>query len=100
MAEQVANFKNPSRLEKIVDDQWATGMDEAKASAQGIELRKADLTTIDVQQDKATVPDYLHSSRVKGRIILFSFGAMTSFKNLAVNMVYASQVVLGLPDIT
>jgi putative endopeptidase len=43
LAEQVAQVKNPNHIEKIVGDLWATGMDEAKINAQGIEPLKADL---------------------------------------------------------
>ncbi len=41
LAEQVAAVKNPNGIEKIVGDFWATGMDEAKINAQGIEPIKA-----------------------------------------------------------
>jgi predicted metalloendopeptidase len=43
LAEQAAQVKNPNHIEKIVGDLWATGMDEAKINAQGIEPLKADL---------------------------------------------------------
>ncbi|MGH8086953.1 MAG: peptidase, partial [Stenotrophomonas sp.] len=43
LAEQVAAVKNPTGIEKIVGDFWATGMDEAKINAQGSDPIKADL---------------------------------------------------------
>jgi putative endopeptidase len=75
-------------------------MDEAKINAQGIEPLKADLTAIDGLQDKAAIANYLRSSAAKGDNVLFGFGAESDFKNSAVNMAYASQGGLGLPDST
>ena len=100
LAEQVAAVKNPAGIEKIVGDFWATGMDEAKINAQGIEPLKADLTAIDGLQDKAAIANYLRTSAAKGDNLLFGFGAEADFKNSGVNMAYASQGGLGLPDTT
>ncbi|WP_049417973.1 M13 family metallopeptidase, partial [Stenotrophomonas maltophilia] len=100
LAEQVAQVKTPNHIEKIVGDLWATGMDEAKINAQGIEPLKADLTAIDGLQDKAAIANYLRTSAAKGDNVLFGFGAEADFKNSAVNMAYASQGGLGLPDST
>ena len=100
LAEQLAQVKNPNHIEKIVGDLWATGMDEAKINAQGIEPLKADLAAIDGLQDKAAIADYLRTSAAKGENVLFGFGAEADFKNSAVNMAYASQGGLGLPDTT
>ncbi|HDS1309140.1 TPA: peptidase, partial [Stenotrophomonas maltophilia] len=71
LAEQVAQVKTPNHIEKIVGDLWATGMDEAKINAQGIEPLKADLTAIDGLQDKAAIANYLRSSAAKGDNVLF-----------------------------
>ncbi|TPD75499.1 peptidase, partial [Stenotrophomonas maltophilia] len=100
LAEQVAQVKNPNHIEKIVGDLWATGMDEAKINAQGIEPLKADLAAIDGLQDKAAIANYLRTSAAKGDNLLFGFGAEADFKNSGVNMAYASQGGLGLPDTT
>ncbi|MBH1690787.1 peptidase [Stenotrophomonas maltophilia] len=100
LAEQVAQVKTPNHIEKIVGDLWATGMDEAKINAQGIEPLKADLTAIDGLQDKAAIANYLRTSAAKGDNVLFGFGAAADFKNSAGNMAYASQGGLGLPDST
>ena len=100
LAEQVAQVKNPNHIEKIVGDLWATGMDEAKINAQGIEPLKADLAAIDGLQDKAAIANYLRTSAAKGDNVLFGFGAEADFKNSAMNMAYASQGGLGLPDTT
>ncbi|MCO6798145.1 M13 family metallopeptidase, partial [Pseudomonas aeruginosa] len=76
------------------------GMDEAKINAQGIEPLKADLAAIDGLQDKAAIANYLRTSAAKGDNLLFGFGAEADFKNSGVNMAYASQGGLGLPDTT
>ena len=47
LAEQAAADKNATGVEKIVGDLWATGMDEAKINAQGIEPIKGELAAID-----------------------------------------------------
>nr|WP_242015128.1 M13-type metalloendopeptidase [Stenotrophomonas maltophilia] len=100
LAEQVAQVKNPNHIEKIVGDLWATGMDEAKINAQGIEPLKADLAAIDGLQDKAAIANYLRTSAARGDNVLFGFGAEADFKNSTMNMAYASQGGLGLPDTT
>ncbi|MBO9718382.1 MAG: peptidase [Pseudoxanthomonas sp.] len=100
LAEQVAALQNPTGIEKIVGDFWATGMDEAKVNAQGLEPLKADLATIDALTDAASIAQYLRDSAAKGDNVLFGFGAEADFKNSAVNMAYASQGGLGLPDNT
>jgi len=100
LAEQVAQVKNPNHIEKVVGDLWATGMDEAKINAQGIEPLKADLAAIDGLNDKDAIAAYLRDSAAKGENVLFGFGAEADFKNSAMNMAYASQGGLGLPDKT
>ena len=98
LAEQAAAIKDASGVEKIVGDLWSTGMDEAKINAQGIEPIKAELAAIDALADKDAIVAYLRSSAAKGQNGLFGFGAEADFKNSAVNMAYASQGGLGLPD--
>ena len=100
LAEQVAQVKNPNHIEKVVGDLWATGMDEAKINAQGIEPLKADLAAIDGLNDKDAIAAYLRDRAAKGENVLFGFGAEADFKNSAMNMAYASQGGLGLPDKT
>ena len=100
LVEQVAALQNPTGIEKIVGDFWATGMDEAKVEAQGIEPLKADLAAIDGLADGAAIAAYLRQAAAKGENVLFGFGAEADFKNSAVNIAYASQGGLGLPDKT
>ncbi len=98
LAEQAAADKNATGVEKIVGDLWSTGMDEAKINAQGIDPIKGELTAIDGLNDKNAIVAYIQSNAAKGQNGLFGFGAQADFKNSAVNMAYASQGGLGLPD--
>ncbi|WP_313317079.1 M13-type metalloendopeptidase [Stenotrophomonas sp.] len=100
LAEQAAAMKNATGIEKIVGDFWAAGMDEAKINSLGITPLKADLAAIDGLQDSAALADYLRSTAAKGENFLFGFGPEADFKNSAMNMAYASQGGLGLPDTT
>ncbi len=98
LVEQAAADAQASGVEKIVGDLWATGMDEAKINAQGLEPLKPELAAIDAIGDQAKLVDYLRSSAAKGQNQLFSFGAEADFKKSSVNMAYAAQGGLGLPD--
>ena len=98
LAEQAAADKNATGVEKIVGDFWATGMDEAKINAQGIEPIKAELAAIDALNDQAAIVGYLRSSAAKGQNSLFGFGANADFGDSTKNIAYAMQGGLGLPD--
>jgi len=98
LAEQAASAANAQGVDKIVGDFWASGMDEAKVNAQGIEPLKADLAAIDGLKDGPAVAEYLRQSAAKGENGLFGFGAEADFKNSSMNMAYAMQAGLGLPD--
>ncbi len=100
LAEQAAAMKNATGIEKIVGDFWAAGMDEAKINALGITPLQGDLTAIDALQDTAAIANYLRTSAAKGENVLFGFGPEADFKNSSMNMAYASQGGLGLPDTT
>jgi putative endopeptidase len=98
LAQQAAADANAEGVEKIVGDFWSTGMDEAKIDAQGIAPLKDRLAAIDALTDKGTVADYLRTSAAKGENVLFGFGSSPDFKDSTMNMAYASQGGLGLPD--
>ena len=55
LAEQAAARADASGIDKIVGDFYATGMDEAKINAQGIEPLKAHLAEIDALADTAGI---------------------------------------------
>ena len=98
LAEQAAADTSATGIEKIVGDFWATGMDAAKVNAQGIAPLNDRLARIDALADKSAVADYLRSSAAKGENVLFGFGSSPDFKNSTMNIAYASQGGLGLPD--
>jgi putative endopeptidase len=98
LAEQAAAHPDTTGVEKIVGDLWATGMDEAKINAQGIEPIKPMLAAIDGLNDKEAIAEYLRTTAAKGQNVLFGFGAEADFKNSTMQMAYASQGGLGLPD--
>ncbi|MCW4453256.1 M13 family peptidase [Flavobacterium sp. MXW15] len=100
LAEQAAAIENATGVEKIVGDFWATGMDEARINAQGLEPLQADLAAIDGLQDREAIADYLRATAAKGENGLFGFGAEADFKNSSMNIAYAMQGGLGLPDKT
>lgn len=98
LAEQAAAKENASGADKLVGDIWATGMDEAKVNAQGIEPLNADLAAIDALTDGASVAEYLRTNAAKGENVLFGFGPEADFKNSSQNIAYAMQGGLGLPE--
>ncbi|MGO1069418.1 M13 family metallopeptidase [Lysobacter sp. CA199] len=98
LAEQAASDAKAGGVEKIVGDLWATGMDEAKINAQGIEPLRPELAQIDAVQSPERLVVYLRESAAKGRGVLFYFDADADFKNSSVNLAYAIQNGLGLPD--
>jgi putative endopeptidase len=98
LAEQAAADHHAGGVEKLVGDFWATGMDEARIEAQGIEPLKPELATIDAVTDQAQLVNYLRSSAAKGENMLFGFGASADFKDSSMNIAYAGQGGLGLPD--
>jgi putative endopeptidase len=98
LVEQAAADKDAKGVEKIVGDIWSTGMDEAKINAQGLEPLKADLAAIDGVTDQAKLVEYLRATAAKGENELFSFGAEADFKKSSMNIAYAAQGGLGLPD--
>ena len=98
LVEQAAAMKDAKGVEKIVGDFWATGMDEAKINAQGIAPLKSRLDAIDALADSPAVADHLRKSFAKGEAAIFGFGPSPDFKDSSLNIAYAAQGGLGLPD--
>ena len=98
LAEQAAAAPSPTGIEKIVGDFWSTGMDEAKVNAQGIAPMKDELAQIDAITDGPSIAQYLRTSAAKGENTLFDFGPNADFKNSSMNIAYATQGGLGLPE--
>ncbi len=98
LADQAAGDAKAGGVEKLVGDLWATGMDEAKINAQGIAPMKDELAAIDAVASPEQLTAYLRESAAHGRNPLFDFSPEADFKNSSVNLAYASQGGLGLPD--
>ncbi len=98
LAEQAAAMKNAQGIDKIIGDMYATGMDQAKIDAQGIKPIEPELARIAQLADTAGIAEYLRQSYAKGEGMLFGFGPEADFKNSKMNIAYASQGGLGLPD--
>jgi putative endopeptidase len=98
LAEQAAAKTGATGIDKIVGDFYATGMDQAKIDAQGIKPLESRLAEIDALTDGASVANYLRSAFAKGEGQLFGFGPEADFKNSSMNIAYATQGGLGLPD--
>ena len=100
LAEQAAADADATGVEKLVGDLWATGMDEAKINAQGIEPLKADLAAIDALADSAGLVAWLQQSAARGQGFLIGLGSMPDFKDSSMNIAATGQGGLGLPDTT
>jgi putative endopeptidase len=98
LAEQAAADTAATGVEKIVGDIYATGMDEAKVDAQGIAPLQSRLDAIDALADGPAIAGYLRDSAAKGENFLFGFGPEADFKDSTMNIGYAMQGGLGLPD--
>jgi putative endopeptidase len=100
LAERAAALPAASGVEKIVADFWRTGMDEARVNAQGLEPLRDRLAAIDELSGGRSVSEYLRKVAAKGENPLFGFGSGADFKDSAMNIAYAIQGGLGLPDKT
>ena len=93
-----ANAPEAGSIAAKIGDLWATGMDEAAINAAGIAPIQPLLDPIDAISDAAGLADYLRASYADGNGMLFGFGPQADFKNSDMNMAYATQGGLGLPD--
>ena len=98
LAEQVAAKPNLTGIEKIVADFWVTGMDEAKLNADGIKPLASRLAEIEALTDGASVAEHIRKVAARGENPLFEFGPEADFNNSAMNMGYAMQGGISLPD--
>lgn len=98
IAEQAAAMQGATGVEKIVGDLWASGMDQARIEAAGITPLKDRLDEIAGLDSQQKIADYLRTSAARGENVLFGFGPEADFKNSSMNIAYAMQGGLGLPD--
>jgi putative endopeptidase len=100
IAEHAASLPAADGVQKIVADLWTTGMDEARVNAQGLEPLKSRLAAIDALDDGPAIADYLRKTAATGENPLLGLEALPDFKDSSVNIAYAEQGGLGLPDKT
>ena len=98
LAEQAAANKDATGVDKIVGDLYATGMDQAKIDAAGLTPLKSRLDAIDAISDPASIAEYMRQSAARGEGDIFGFGPSPDFKDSSMNIAYAFQGGLGLPD--
>jgi putative endopeptidase len=98
IAERVAADARATGVEKIIGDLWVSGMDEAGIETQGINPLRDRLAAINVLHDKSAIAEYLRRSAARGDNLLFGFAGAPDFENSAINIAYATQGGLGLPD--
>jgi putative endopeptidase len=100
LAEQAAAAADATGVEKIVGDFWATGLDADAINAQGLAPLEPELAAIAALDAPAKIADYLRSSAAKGQFTVFGFGPEADFMDSSMNIAYAFQAGLGLPDRT
>jgi putative endopeptidase len=98
LAEQASAKSGAAGVDKLIGDFWASGMDAAKINAQGLSPLKPQLDAIAGLDSQAKIADFLRSSAAKGENLLFGFGPEADFKDSTMNIAYAAQGGLGLPD--
>ncbi|KWS03819.1 Metallopeptidase [Lysobacter capsici AZ78] len=98
LAQQAAADPKASGVEKLIGDLWSTGVDEAKINAQGLAPVQANLAAIAALDSPEKIAAYLRSSAAQGHNVVFGFGAEADFKNSSMNIAFATQGGLGLPD--
>ena len=98
LAEQAAAMDDAGGVTAIVGDLWATGMDQEAINAAGIEPIQGRLDAIAALDSQEAVAGYLRDAFSRGEGFLFGFGPEADFKNSTMNIAYAMQGGLGLPD--
>jgi putative endopeptidase len=100
IAEQAAAMKGATGVEKIVGDFWATGMNADAINAAGLKPLQSRIDAIAALKTPEQIAEHLRTSAAKGEGYIFSFGPEADFKNSSMNIAYAGQGGLGLPDKT
>ncbi len=98
LVENLAARTDASGTAKLIGDVWATGMDEAAINAAGLAPIQPILDSIAALDSGEAVAEWLRTSYAKGQGYVFGFGPSPDFKNSALNIAYAGQGGLGLPD--
>ncbi len=100
LAERAAAAPAPSGIERIVADLWVSGMDEARIEAKGLAPLRDRLAAVDALGNGPAIAAWLRDVASRGENPLFAFGPEADFKDSSMNIAYALQGGLGLPDKT
>ncbi|MBP6627717.1 MAG: peptidase, partial [Arenimonas sp.] len=98
LVEGLAAQADATGTAKLIGDVWATGMDEAAINAAGITPLQPMLDQIAALDTPESIANFLKTTYAKGQGYVFGFGPSPDFKDSSVNIAYASQAGLGLPD--
>jgi len=98
LVENLAAREAADGTAKLIGDIWATGMDEAAIEAAGLAPLQPTLDGIAALDSGEAVAQWLRDSYAKGQAFVFGFGPEADFKNSTMNIAYATQGGLGLPD--
>ncbi len=98
LVETLAATENATGTAKLIGDVWATGMDEAAIEAAGLTPIQPLLDGIAKLDSAESIAAWLRSSYAEGRAYVFGFGPSPDFDNPTMNIAYAGQSGLGLPD--
>ncbi len=88
----------PGSTQQKIGDFYASAMDEAGIEQAGIVPLKADLAEIAALKDRKDLLALINRWHANGLSVLFGFGKEADLKNSAMNIAYATQGGLGLPD--
>ncbi len=84
--------------QRKIGDFFAAAMDETAIEKAGVSPIKPELAEIDAIQSKADLVALINRWHAQGLAVLFGFGKQADLKNSTMNIVYASQGGLGMPD--
>ena len=85
-------------MERKVGDFFKAGMDEAAIEAAGISPIQPELDRIAAIASNADIPAYLGEAYREGNGMLFGFYAMADYNDSSINIAYATQGGLSLPE--
>jgi putative endopeptidase len=89
---------SPGSNAQKIGDFYAAAMDEAGIEKAGYDPIKPDLAKIDALKSKEDVVALIDAWHAQGIQPLFGFGALGDLKNSSMNIAYAVQGGLGLPE--
>src|SRR5690606_35677131 len=98
LVENMAADTGATGTAALIGNVWATGMDEAAINAAGLSPIQPILDQIAALSGPEDIAAYLRESAARGQTMLFGFGPEADFQNPGMNIAYAVQAGLGLPD--